>query len=165
MSEADRLFAFIRGVKPAIATQLRVHGVKTVDQAIEMAMRIGSMGDFASLTSGTNSGAADDPMQLDALDADLDEQDQQQEHAPVTRAEFQQLLAAMRNQRKPHGRDHPRGNKPHQQSGTPGFKVNGLTPDQVRAHLDAGTCFLCGKPDHRSRACPDRNKFNQKQSK
>ena len=57
MGEADRLHAFTRGLKPAIATQLRVHGVQTTDAAIEMAVRVGSMSEFAALASAS-AGAA-----------------------------------------------------------------------------------------------------------
>jgi hypothetical protein len=53
MSEDDRLFAFIRGLKPSIATTLQVHGVRALEAAIEMATRVGSIGEFAAITSAS----------------------------------------------------------------------------------------------------------------
>jgi hypothetical protein len=43
MAEADRLFAFTRGLNPAIAMQIRVQGIATLEQAIAMATRIGGL--------------------------------------------------------------------------------------------------------------------------
>ena len=178
MGEADRLFAFARGVKPVIATQLRVHGVKTVEAAIEMAVRIGSMGEFAVLagaSSSVASSSASVPMELDALlgieglerETDLGSEGGASSSAaaaadaPVTRAEFAQLLAAMQAQRAP---------RPFAQKGAPAaaapssspmhrddsgrLQFGSLTQSQMDAHWTAGTCFQCGKAGHRARKCP-----------
>ena len=99
-------------------------------------------------------------MELDGIEGLEPESTNDTNGNSVTRAEFQQLLAAMQDRRAP--------NKPRRQNGggggaggrgggevrLPRFQVKGLTPEQVRAHLDADTCFGCGGKGHQSRNCP-----------
>ena len=177
MGEDDRLFHFTRGLRPAIATQLRVHGVKTLTLAIEMAARVGSLGELAAMgpsASSAASAAAGTPMDLDALlgieglerETGSEGSSPSSSAAPaadasVTRAEFAQLLAAMQAQRAP---------RPFTQKGAPAAAVpsssprhrddsgrlqfGSLTQSQMDAHWTAGTCFQCGKAGHRARKCP-----------
>ena len=170
MAEADRLFAFTRGLKPAIATQLRIQGVKTVDAAIEMAVRMGSMGEFAALTAvpstaAPSNGAA--PMDLDELGIEGLEKETDAAtgsgtatipstgEAPVTRAELQQLLAAMQEQRRPHRQSGaaPAGSSPMHRDEAGRLQYGSLTQAQMDAHFAAGTCFKCGKAGHQARKC------------
>jgi hypothetical protein len=167
MEEGDRLFAFLRGLKPTIAAQLRVRSVATVDDAIEMAVRVGSLSDYAILAAGTGGIGSPQqgstPMELDALLSDpADEPDSAPADGggPVTRAELIAALNAIAQQRIPSryqggvsGQGAPR------QRGSAGRglpRIPHLSPDQVKEYMDAGKCFGCGSTAHQSRACPKR---------
>lgn len=178
MSEDDRLFQFTRGLQPAIATQLRVQGVATLDAAIAMASRIGSLKDMHASAAGAASSAASAaassssntaaPMDLDALLGGSIEGLEQETagtatatNAPVTRAEFQQLLNAMREQRsRSHRGAGGSGQEGQRQRGAgqprPLPVLSHLTPAQVKEYMDAGKCFSCGSTEHMSRYCPKR---------
>lgn len=168
MAEADRLFQFTRGLRPAIATQLRVHGVKTLDAAVEMAARIGSLVELSALAGATSSASAPSaPMELDAL---LNVEGLEREtnagpvptvpgpHTPVTQAQFAELLNAMREQRRARpagagaeGQARPKGLDPRDRR-LP--RIPHLTPVQVKEYMDNGKCFSCGSKEHTSRGCP-----------
>jgi hypothetical protein len=166
MGEDDRVHCFVRGLRPAIATQLRIHGVATLDAAITMAARVGTLGEMAAVPhhgGAAASAASSAPMELDALESiegleretgETSGQATASGSAPVTQSQFQQLLNAMREQRgrgagfagaKPAGFD-PRDRR------LP--KVTGLTPAQVKEYMDNGKCFGCGSKEHMSRGCP-----------
>lgn len=178
MGEDDRLFQFTRGLQPAIATQLRVQGVATLDAAIAMATRIGSLKEMqtmgaaaAAAPSAAVSSSAAAPMDLDALLGSSIEGLEEETgaaaaatDAPVTRAEFQQLLNAMREQRsgRPHrgaggsGQEGQRNKQAQSQGPRPLPVISHLSPAQVKEYMDAGKCFGCGSTDHMSRFCPKR---------
>ena len=178
MSEVDRLFHFTRGLRPAIATQLRIHNVQTVDAAIDMAVRIGALGEMAAQQSlaaapggaGAHSGAT--AMDLDAL-ANVEGLERETDDgcssscssaaaspdAPVTRSDLHALLNALREERRAQPSRGNRGGRNQRQPGLP--RVPHLTEQQVREYLDAGKCFGCGvKTDgpggHSSNKCPRR---------
>jgi hypothetical protein len=77
--------------------------------------------------------------------------------APVTRAELQQLLAAMQTQRRP---DKPKSasaapsSQPMHRDDAGRLKFGSLSQSQMDAHWTAGTCFQCGKAGHVARRCP-----------
>ena len=163
MSEADRVFLFLRGLQSSIATQLRVHGVTTLDAAIAMAVRIGSLRDMhtggaAPSPSPSSSHAMDINAMLDGvegLEPDTHSHPDARD-APVTRAELQQLLNAMRDERRPGGAGRGAGaggNRGRSQPRGPP-RIAHLTPQQVSEYMDAGKCFGCGSKDHQSRQCP-----------
>jgi hypothetical protein len=163
MGDDDRLFLFLRGLHPAIATQLRVQGVATLDAAVAMAVRIGSLRDMGaapSPSSTPSSDAMDINAMLDGVEGLEQETDAPADSgdAPVTRAEFQQLLNAMRDERRPGGAGRgggAGGNRGRfQPRGPP--RIAHLTPQQVSEYMDAGKCFGCGSKDHQSRQCPKR---------
>jgi hypothetical protein len=166
MDADDRLFQFTRGLNPQIATQIRVQGVSNLDAAIAMAVRIGGLrelGACAASSSSSSSGGSGAAMELDAMDSieglEADTSAPAAD-APVTRAEFQQLLNAMRDGRRG-GASSSTGSS---SSGGNGrrFAPRGpptiphLTPEQVKEYMDSGKCFGCGSKDHRSRQCPKR---------
>jgi hypothetical protein len=164
MGEDDRVHCFVRGLRPAIATQLRIHGVGKLDDAIAMAARVGTLGEMAGPAAAPHYGSAaasagSAPMELDALAAiegleretgEAGEQAATSSAAPITQAQFQQLLNAMREQRG-RGAGKPAGFDPRDRR-LP--KVAGLTPAQVKEHMDNGKCFGCGSKEHMSRSCP-----------
>lgn len=160
MGLADQLFQFIRGLRPALATQLRVQGVTTMEDAINLAVRVGSLSDMGA-SQQSQSASSSSPMDLDAIEGlEADTSATSVEEAPVTRAEFQQLLNAMRDSRRTGGAG---SNSSSSNNGNNGrFAPRGpptiphLTPDQVKEYMDSGKCFGCGSKDHRSRQCPKR---------
>ena len=163
MGEDDRLFHFTRGLRPTIATQLRVHGVKTLAAAIDMAARIGSLGELAgaSAASASSSSAPMDLSNIEGLDADTGAQDDDID-APATRRELREYLNAMRDQRSHRPADGRQGGggrggrDGHRGGDRPLPRISHLSEDQVREHMTAGKCFGCGLKDHTSRACPRR---------
>jgi hypothetical protein len=165
MGEDDRVHCFVRGLRPAIATQLRIHGVAKLDDAIAMAARVGTLGEMAGPAAAPHYGsaaasAASAPMELDALAAiegleretgETGEQAATSSAAPITQAQFQQLLNAMREQHRRGAGGKPAASDPRDRR-LP--KVAGLTPTQVKEYMDNGKCFGCGSKEHMSRVCP-----------
>lgn len=176
MSEVDRLFHFTRGLRPAIATQLRIHNVQSVDDAIDMAVRIGALGEMAVQQAGAvapggagvHGGAT--AMDLDAL-ANVEGLERETDDgcssssasaspdAPVTRSDLHALLNALREERRAQPSRGNRGGRNQRPRGLP--TVPHLSEQQVREYLDAGKCFGCGvKTDgpggHYSNRCPRR---------
>jgi hypothetical protein len=172
MGEDDRLFQFLRGLRPAISTQLRMQGVTLMEQAISAAVRVGSMlemGSALAVSVPTPSAAAPAPMELDAMLSGVEGLEPETQGSSssstdtVTRAELHKLLNAMREDRRGAGAGHNKGGGSYQPRGLP--RVQGLTPEQVKAYMDAGKCFTCGGSDHRSRQCPKRSAAEGQQRK
>ena len=103
MSEGDRVHRFLTGLRPAIATQLRMHGVATLDAAIVMAARVGTIAEYSTVGSNLTSQAAaaasasNDAMDLSNVEGL--EGDTTDKAVPVTRAEYTALLNAMKQMR------------------------------------------------------------------
>jgi hypothetical protein len=167
MAESDRVFHFVRGLRPPIAMQLRMQGVATVDAAIAMATRIGSAGELANLTSFGPSASAHGgaPMELDAIEElAADETSNGPSPTGELKGELRELLMYMREQRRggassssSRGGFAPRGGgstAAHRLRGLP--KVPHLSPNEVKEYMDAGKCFGCGSTEHQSRSCPRR---------
>ena len=163
MGEDDRLFQFTRGLRLAIATQLRVHGVASVDATIEMATRVGSLGELAGLTSvrgltPASAAVGPDDMQLDNIEGLDSETARAEGSAPVTQAQLEALLNAMRNERSSNrSKESKAGGKDIVAAIAKRFK---LTAEQVREHFDKGQCFNCDGTGHSSRACTKPPKKN-----
>jgi hypothetical protein len=169
MSEADRLHRFLHGLRPGIAAHLRVHGINRMDAAIEMAARIGALGEQtqsapSSGATGAHSNPAHVPMEVDVLGIEGLEQetsassgaegDTASKNAPVTRAEFQQLLNALQQHRSAPTKGGGGSSRPQQRRGPP--QIPHLTPVQVQEYMAAGKCFGCGSKEHQSRQCEKR---------
>lgn len=163
MSEDDRLFNFVRGLKPEIATQIRVQGVKTLEAAIEMASRMGTMGEYGALAAAAAHGrAADghgDAMDLsvlgldgiEGLEAESTSASSFSSSKGVSLEQFQLLLAAMRDGRRPLP---GKGANPKSGRFDDGrFRYGELSRAEMDAHYAAGTCFVCGKAGHRANKC------------
>jgi len=175
MAEADRLFHFTQGLRPAIATHLRVQGVARLDAAIDMAARVGSaLGDATALAApgGPSSSAGHHaPMELDALHefglaataTAGSSSGGSTARESGTQALLQQLLSALREERRGGRGASTTGRSPggagtsSHRSGVRGLpRVPHLSPLQVQEYMDQGKCFGCGSKDHAARACPKR---------
>lgn len=177
MSEADRLFHFLRGLKPSIAVTVRTHGVDTLDNAISMAARVGSQGEFAAIASGgvaaANSSA---PMDLDALLAveGLEQESDGSVSSSASSAstpiaqQFQELLAFMKGMRS-------RGPPSSSSSSTSKLrlardsegrvKYGDLSREEMDSRFASNTCFHCNKPNHRAAQCRLAQKEGAQQKK
>ena len=80
--------------------------------------------------------------------------------APVSRAEFDEMLNALKQFRhagKPHsGGGGPRAPFAAREGPRPLPRIPHLSEAQVREYMAAGKCFNCAKTDHSSRSCPGR---------
>jgi hypothetical protein len=100
MSDDDRFHQFRRGLRPAIALQIDMQGITTLDAAITRAAQIGGRLENAqAASSGSNSGSA--PMELDNIEGlEGDTNATNNADAPVTQSQFKLLLAAMQDNRR-----------------------------------------------------------------
>lgn len=173
MAESDRVFQFLRGLHPDVATQLRIQGVATMDKAVEMAVRIGSVMELGRASNGARPAAAaaqagSTSMELDnieGLEKETGASPKDDEASkPVTQAQLRELLNAMRESRGGRGgrRGGRTGMQSHRMRGLP--QVPHLTPVQVQEYMDAGKCFACGKTGHDSRNCPHSKNAKEGQS-
>jgi len=175
MNDAERLYRFKKGLRPAIAAQLRIHAVADLQTAIVAAVRVGTIGDF-SATGAASSGA--DAMDLslhafaevEGLERETDgggaASSSPSSSAPITRSDLLELLNAVRDDRRgPSSRSSGdrdrRGGRGDQQRGRGLPTIPHLTPTQVQEYVDAGKCFGCGlkmsEPNgHYSNKCPNR---------
>lgn len=165
MGESDRVHQFVRGLRQPAQSQLLIHGVATLDKAIEMASRVGSLALYAA-SSATAAGMSNahgaghrDAMDLsgiEGLEQSTDGDDADDAAAPITRGELRKMLNAMQQQRS--GGASNRGGKraPFGRGGRSGGppRISGLTEAQVKERLEGGLCFLCGEAGHRKFDCP-----------
>ena len=154
MGADDQLFQFKRGLNDSTAKQLNINGVATLDAAVAMAVRVGA---HAS-SSAHAAAAAPAPMDLDNIEGV--DRETEEDNAPVSRSDFQQLLAAMQHQRGrapgtgSNGRGAQGAQGPYAPRGLP--RIAHLSEQQVKERMESGACFGCASTDHRSRQCPKR---------
>lgn len=159
MDEGDRLHRFLRGLRASTAAQLRIQGVTTLDKAIDMAARVGQLGEAAAAavaarTGGSSSaaGGGPAPMEIDALFA-IDESADPDEEVHLTRKELNELLAAIRVHRGDASKYQREGGATAQR---PLPKIPHLTEAQVKQRMRNKQCFGCGDSSHMSRHCNKR---------
>ena len=171
MSDDDRLFLFLRGLRPASASFIKIQGVTRLDAAIEAAARIGGLDEHAHgirsaaspIVSASDPFSA--PMDLDAIHTETRHRDQSSRavvpDAPITRAELLTMFDSLRRELAvDRPRDHraptaSTGSNVHtQQRSLP--RIPHLSAEQIRTYMDQGMCFGCGSTEHRSRDCPKR---------
>lgn len=160
MSEGDRVHRFLTGLRPAIATHLQMHGVTTLDAAIAMAARVGTVAEYGA--SGRNPiipPAAALPS-FAATDMDLSnveglEGDATSESSTVTRAEYTALLNALKQSRSNKGSKGPSGPRDVRAEM---MQRHNMTKEQVQKHFDEKLCFNCSQSGHPSRSCPNPRK-------
>jgi len=177
MAEEDRLHRFTTGLRADVQREVVLKKPATLSAAIDIATRVGSLTLLAASTAAAASHSAassysSSAMDVNALDLNAveglepgsDGAPAAASAAPVSRAEFQQLMAqhrqmlhAMQQQRGGASRDGGRGGRA-QTGRRPPLRVAGLSAQQVRQRLDAGLCFNCGEAGHQSRNCPSESK-------
>lgn len=184
MSEADRLFHFLRGLKPSIAVTVRTHGVNTLDGAIAMAARVGSQGEFAAIASaGVAAATGAAPMDLDALLAveglERETGDSVSSSSPSASAssasssiaqQFQELLALMKGMRS---RGPPSSSSSSSSSWRRALgrdsegrvKYGNLSREELDSRFASNACFHCNKPGHRAAQCKSAQKEGEQQKK
>jgi hypothetical protein len=152
--EATTLHNFLRGLKPAIREQIRISGTTTYLAAQEKAVRIGNPLPVAGSSSGG------DAMDLSAMEASspMDSGDL------VATITHEVLAAIQRQSVRSHGSGTGayRGAPGASNSGAPrpprGLPTHdGLSSTDVKAYLDAGKCFSCGKTGHTRYSCPKKS--------
>jgi hypothetical protein len=166
MGDDDRFHQFRRGLRPAIALQIDMQGITTLDAAITRAAQIGGRLESSQAASSSSSGGSA-PMELDNIEGlEGDTNATNDADAPVTQSQFKLLLAAMQDNRRGGrgagagssssnggGNNRHHGGRPY---GLP--RMPHLTEEQVKEYMAAGKCFGCGAKDHTSRDCPKRKK-------
>jgi hypothetical protein len=168
MHEEDRVHAFVRGLRPAIAQQVLLQRATTVKKAIEVATFAGSISSAAAAPGAAAAQCAPAPaMEVDALTfAGIEGLENETANAPgvaaaapaaseVTqlRQELNALRAALRDRRPGPGPNLATGSERRRR---PLPMISHLSPQQVKEYLDAGKCFGCGSNQHQYRACPQR---------
>jgi hypothetical protein len=167
MAASDQLLHFRKGLRPAIALQIDMQGITTLDAAINLAVRVGSRIDMAASSNSNGSSSSGAPMELDNIEGlEGDTSATNNADAPVTQSQLKLLLAAMQDNRRG-GRgagagsssSSGGGNNRHHGGRSYGLpRMPHLTEDQVKEYMAAGKCFGCGATDHTSRGCPKRKK-------
>lgn len=174
MAASDQLQHFRKGLRPAIALQIDMQGITTLDAAINLAVRVGSRIDMAASSSGSgghSSSSSSAPMELDNIEGlEGDTNATNNADAPVTQSQFKLLLAAMQDNRRggrgagagsssSSSNNSGGGNNRHHGGRSYGLpRMPHLTENQVKEYMAAGKCFGCGATDHTSRDCPKRKK-------
>lgn len=186
MCDADRLHRYVQGLQPRIQQRLLENGVDTLDKAIAMAARVGSLSQFAAAAAGNSGhpsypahGGRSDAMDLSAIGLEgvegLELEDTAEGTAMLTspspsstgavsRAELRQLmqeqhrslLAAMQQRRS----GPTRGGRQVGGERPSGRRRVELTEEQMAEYREAGKCFTCGQPGHTSRGCLQRGQKN-----
>ena len=179
MSEADRLFHFLRGLKPSIAITIRTHGVDTLDKAISMAARVGSQGEFAAIANNSTGAAPANgatPMDLDALHAveglELETGGGPDSHtssssSTPTAQQFQELLALMKGMRgrRPVSNSSASSSKRMSRDSEGRVKYGNLSREEMDSRFASNSCFHCNKPGHRAAQCRSAQKEGEPQQK
>jgi hypothetical protein len=177
MSVGDRVHAYMRGLNDRVRAHVAEVPHATLESAIERAARFSGYQHLANASVG-GFAAAGAPMELDALGIGLYQEDSSSsssEHDPFhslvsppvsvpaaaprmySHDELHALIASAMATSRTHGDGNRRGGHrgaPARGRGLP--LIPHLSPEQVKAYMDAGRCFGCGSNDHRSRQCPKR---------
>ena len=143
------LYNFQRGLAPELRLINLQHHPATLEEAISLAVRTGSV-HWGAAANGTAT-----PMELNAL-----AEDAYAEGAPSTTPsavhrsseELSEWLAAMFRG----DRDRVRPSGTNSLGPRPPPRITGLTAEQVKEYMDAGLCFGCRSTEHMSRQCPRR---------
>lgn len=159
MHPDDQLFQFMRALNSNISSQIRVHDVKTLAAAADMAVRISAVSSWASSShpssSGGYSSSSSAPVAMDLSNVEGLERETNSggnrsacssSSSHSSSPDDAEALHAMREQRS---------SRSARRDGAPTYVAH-LTPEQVAEYRAAGKCFGCGSTNHQSRQCPKR---------
>ena len=145
---------FRHGLSPSLSTLMIIAPRlwTTLDDDIEFIVRVGSA-QAAAASSRSGASSSSSHMDVSSLAALIDEE-AGGESGSRTELLLTALIAAMqqRGGSGSGGRGAQGANGANGPRGLP--QIKGLTPEQVKAFINAGKCFGCGSTEHRSRACP-----------
>ena len=146
MAEPDALYLFQRGLRRDLAEKLLIEGVTKLQDAINMAARVGSVTHQAQARPGAG---------LHRMEAPVD----------GVAAELAELRAQLNAIQQHQGGQLQRGGRPsqHGRGGRGGFgsgrggrqslSIPGVPDDVIQQRKEAGLCFRCGSDQHRSAYC------------
>jgi Ty3 transposon capsid-like protein/Zinc knuckle len=180
MDEADKVHRFVSGLAPSVRAHVDELAHTTLPSAIERAVRYGSrqQGRVAAVPSSngsSNSSTQGVAMELDVLDFEDDYCPAAEPAAPGTTTaatdgttaillELRAMREALAGSSKRNGnsnsssgngnRNRRRVNSRPPATGLP--TVPHLSTEQVKAYMETGKCFSCGRTDHQSRQCPNK---------
>jgi len=161
MAEEDALHAFERGLRRDLAEKLRVQGVQTLQAAIVMAARVGSIMQAAAPKSSLHQMDVDEgdssAGRLDRIEAALNAMHARDTSGMGAKTQthhgYTQQRDAQRGGRGSFRGGRGRGGRGFGQRGPP--EVPGVSEQVVRQRMDAQQCVRCGQEGHRSPACPN----------
>ena len=168
MDTNSQMYAFQRGLRPALQMVIKTQMPKTLEEAISLAARVGTntMGQSSSSSSSSSAAshatvAMDESMDISMMDyiqqLETSKDEEEEVMAKISQVQLNALITALSAK----GRNNGSGsNGRGAQGASGGYKpakglptIRGLTETQVKEYMDANKCFNCGKPGHASRFC------------
>ena len=169
MDTNSQMYAFQRGLRPALQMVIKTQMPKTLEEAISLAARVGTntMGQSSSSSSSSSSAAShatvamDESMDISMMDyiqqLETSKDEEEEVMAKISQVQLNALITALSAK----GRNNGSGsNGRGAQGASGGYRpakglptIRGLTETQVKEYMDANKCFNCGKPGHASRFC------------
>jgi hypothetical protein len=142
----DQLFHFQRGLNQKLRERLAELQPSSLDQAINLAVRIGHVAYGSSAASGSGPAAMDlSAMYAGEYDYDYDNGNASSAASEPSLASIQEQLNALMQR-----------NGAAQRGPTQTPKIPGLTEKEVKEHMKAEKCFICHEIGHSIRNCEKR---------
>jgi len=160
MDAASQIHQFAHGLRPQLQMHHRQGQPASLEDAITLAVRMGTVMSGAGPSSAAAAAAGGHmAMDINALSAEYDGTDEEganatQQDQPVSRSEFALLLAAINGQNS-RGQGVGGGNRGRSR-GLP--RIQGLSDEKVAQYMADERCFGCHKTGHKSDKCPLKHK-------
>jgi hypothetical protein len=162
VSEGEQLFMFMCGLNKELQQQVRMMRPKTLDEAMSYAVQIEAENRNYNRDRGNGSSAGRGGGQTSAYQHRSSfprPGNNQHGAAPMELGS----LGAGSNDEKANGwQDEPHDSELNAVGSGPARR---LTPDQVKEYMRKGICFICSKPNHLARHCPNRTTKPQAQQR